>query len=115
MTLGERIHEIRLQREMSLQDLAIKVGVNKSTIFRYETHGIEIMGADKIKAVAEALRVSPAFLMGWEDHPNHAYYVFRQKIEQYDLSEEDIEFLIQVAQKIAKNKKPINIIKTDKE
>ena len=52
---------------MSLQDVADKVGVNKTTIKRWEDGSIGSMGIDKVELLAAALSVTPAFIMGWED------------------------------------------------
>ena len=61
----ERMKERREELDMSYQTLADKVGISKSTLQRYETGNIKNMPIDKLEAVAIALNVSPAYLMGW--------------------------------------------------
>ncbi|MFR8990643.1 MAG: LexA family protein [Fusobacterium sp.] len=65
MTIGERIKEKRLLKNYTLEKLAIEIGVTKSTVLKYENGTIAIP-SDKIEKIAEALKVSPAYLMGWE-------------------------------------------------
>lgn len=63
----ERMKNRRIELDMSYQTLADKVGISKSTLQRYETGNIKNMPVDKLEAVAEALMVSPAYLMGWNE------------------------------------------------
>lgn len=56
----------REKADMSLNDVASKLGVNKSTILRYENGEISKVKAPIIEALADALRVSPHYLLGWE-------------------------------------------------
>lgn len=67
MTIGERIKEKRLQKKYTLEKLANEIGVTKSTVLKYENGSIAIP-SDKIEKIAKALKVSPGFLMGWEEN-----------------------------------------------
>ena len=42
MTTGERIRTRRKQLGMSVDDLAVKLGKNRATIYRYESDTIEM-------------------------------------------------------------------------
>lgn len=64
---SRKIKELRLAREMTLEQVANIVGVGKSTVRKWETGAISNMGRDKIDSLATALGVSPAYLMGWEE------------------------------------------------
>lgn len=66
MTMGEQIKQLRLERNMTLEELGNKVGVGKSTVRKWENGMIANMRRDKIAKLASALGVSPAYLMGWE-------------------------------------------------
>lgn len=57
----------RIELDMSYQTLADKVGISKSTLQRYETGNIKNMPIDKLEEVADALMVSPSYLMGWDE------------------------------------------------
>lgn len=68
MDMGEKIKFLRLNRDMTLEELGNKVGVGKSTVRKWETGMIANMKRDKILKVAEALDTSPAYLMGWDNN-----------------------------------------------
>lgn len=65
--MGVRIKKLRLENNMTLEELGNKVGVGKSTVRKWENGMIANMRRDKIAKLAEALNVSPAYLMGWNE------------------------------------------------
>ncbi|MEB3428842.1 transcriptional repressor LexA [Citroniella saccharovorans] len=67
ITIGDRINKKRLEKGMTLEELGKKVGVSKVTIHKYESKVITNIPSDRIEAMAKALDVSPAYLMGWDD------------------------------------------------
>lgn len=66
-TIGDRINKKRLEKGMTLEELGRKAGVSKVTIHKYESKVITNIPSDRIEAMAKALNVSPAYLMGWND------------------------------------------------
>lgn len=52
---------------MTLEELGKKANVSRATIQRYKSGVISNIPSDRIELIAEALSVSPAYLMGWED------------------------------------------------
>ena len=67
MTFGEKIKMLREMRSMTLEQVGDIVGVGKSTVRKWETGDIANMRRDKIAKLADALSVSPAYLMGWDE------------------------------------------------
>ena len=67
MSIQQRIKERRLALSMTLAQVAYQVGISESTLSRYETSGIQNMGIDKLEKLAEVLKCTPAYLMGWDD------------------------------------------------
>lgn len=67
MNIGERIRTARLKRGLTLLEVANKVGKTEATIQRYESGNIKNLKNDTIKDLADALNVSPAYIMGWEE------------------------------------------------
>lgn len=67
MTIQERIKNRRLELGMTLRDVSIKLGIAESSVSRYETGNIANMGIDKLKALADVLQTTPAYLMGWDE------------------------------------------------
>ncbi len=67
---GDRIRQKRISLGLSQEELAEKVGYkSKSTINKIESGANTKRGLDqtKIKAFANALNTTPAYLMGWEE------------------------------------------------
>lgn len=67
MTIGQKIKELRKQLNMSVDDLAAKLGKNRATIYRYEKGDIENLTLDVLEPLAKALGTTPGYLMGWEE------------------------------------------------
>lgn len=67
-TIGERIKLRRKELGISADELAEKLNVSRSTIFRYENGGIEKVPVEYIGTIAKALYTTPSYLMGWEDN-----------------------------------------------
>lgn len=67
MTIGEKIKKLRTQLNMSVDDLAEKLGKNRATIYRYEKGDIENLPLDVLEPLANALNTTPGYLMGWEE------------------------------------------------
>lgn len=71
MNVGERIKKRRKQLRLSVSNVAEKLGVDRSTIYRYESSEIEKFPLQVIEPISKILNVSPAYLMGWEEtEPN---------------------------------------------
>ena len=68
MRTNDLIRMRRLELDMTMKELAEKVGVSEGTISRWESGDIENMKRDKIAALARALEVPPAVLMDWEEY-----------------------------------------------
>lgn len=67
--IGQRINTLRQSLGLTLEDIGKSVGVGKSTVRKWETGQIANMRRDKIAKLADALHVSPAYLMGWKENP----------------------------------------------
>ncbi|WP_270659556.1 helix-turn-helix domain-containing protein [Paraclostridium bifermentans] len=68
--VGLKIFNARKNLKMSRVDLGRKVNLHESTIKRYEDGHIKSLDIEKLKEFANALDISPAYLMGWEDINN---------------------------------------------
>lgn len=67
MHFSEKLRQIRRRCGLTLEEVASRVGTSKQTIQRYESGVIANVPKDKIEALAAALGVTPAELMGWEN------------------------------------------------
>lgn len=66
MNIGQRIKERRKEIGMSAEELGRRVGKDRATIYRYEKGEIENLPLDVLEPIAEALRTTPQYLLGWE-------------------------------------------------
>lgn len=64
--VGQKIFNARKSLNMSRAELGKKVNLHESTVKRYEDGHINSLDIAKLKEFANALNISPAYLMGWE-------------------------------------------------
>lgn len=67
MEIGNKIKQRRLDLGLSADDLAEKIGKSRATVYRYENGDIENMPTTVLEPIAQALKTTPAALMGWDD------------------------------------------------
>lgn len=67
MDFKDIIKTNRSKLGLTLDDIARYVGVSGATVSRWESGDIENIRRDKIAKLAEILRVTPSYLMGWEN------------------------------------------------
>ncbi|HAR7039696.1 TPA: helix-turn-helix transcriptional regulator [Staphylococcus aureus] len=60
--IGKLIKQLRKENNVNLTDFAIKIGVNKSTLSRYE-NGSRKIPMEDIAEIANALKVTPEYLL----------------------------------------------------
>lgn len=68
MTVGEKIKNLRVDMDLTQEALASATGTTKQTIHKYETGIISNIPASRLKAIADKLQTTPAYLMGWTDN-----------------------------------------------
>ena len=72
VTVGDRIRQVRQEQDVTQQELADYIGVSKQAVYKYENNIVTNIPTDKVDAIAKRLKVSPAYLMGWEEQPRPA-------------------------------------------
>lgn len=102
-TVGQRIRECRRRSGKSQVEVAKAVGVSKQTLYKYENDIITNIPSDKIEAIAAALDVSPADIMGWATVPENGqseYYIDPEtaKLAQKLLTDPDYRILFDAAE-----------------
>lgn len=74
MSMANRIKERRLAVGLTQEELASKLGLQKSAIAKYENGRVENIKRSVISTMASILECSPMYLMGWDDtappHPS---------------------------------------------
>ena len=112
--IGEKLKELRLKSRYTLDEVGKLIGVSKQTLYKYENNIVSNIPSDKIEALANLYRVSPALIMGW-DEPTSEYYidpVVNAKAEYAitqegilldaakDLSDEDLDYVIDLVNRL---------------
>lgn len=64
--IAARLKLLRKQKNLSLEQVGLAVGVGKSTVRKWETGDIANMRRDKITKLAKFFGVTPGYLLGWE-------------------------------------------------
>jgi len=100
--MGNRIRELRIKAELTQEQLGDMVGLQKSAIAKYENGKTENMKRSVIQKMANALGVSPAYLMGFED--DTPYYIDPEAAElaKEIANREDLRILFDATRDISK-------------
>lgn len=114
LTIYEKIKNRRIELGYSQDELAKRMGYkSRSTINKIESGQVDI-SRNKIVKFAEALHVTPSYLMGWEDEPQE-YYIdpaVNAKAEYArtqegilldaakDLSDEDLDYVVDLVKRL---------------
>lgn len=69
LEIGNRIFSRRTELGLTMDDVAKKIGVAKSTVQRYETGQINKIKLPVIESIAVALNVNPAWIIGNTEDP----------------------------------------------
>ena len=75
MSIGQRIKATRMRQGLSIDDLACKLGKNRTTIYRYENGDIENLPLGILDSLAAALNTTPGYLMGWDVAENNSSFI----------------------------------------
>jgi transcriptional regulator with XRE-family HTH domain len=104
MSVGKRIKQLRSDLGMSQVDFAKAIGVSKQTLYKYENDLITNIPSDKIEAAATVCKVTPGFLMGWDDeidentqHPEYYTNPETAKVAQQIFDDPDLHALFDAA------------------
>ena len=77
LTIGERLKDLRVERKLTLEQLANEVGISKSSLGKYESDNGKDISPYSILLLADYYGVSCDYLMGrteTKNHPNTALH-----------------------------------------
>lgn len=88
LTLGEKIRAARESAGLTQEDLGKLCKTTKQTIYKYETGIVTNIPIDKLEAIANALGIPAASLLGWENKkmPTEA--------GEHNVTDDDIKFAL---------------------
>lgn len=91
MKIGERIKQRRMFLGMSVDELAEKLHKNRATVYRYESSEIEKLPTTVLEPLAEALKTTPGYLMGWEEEPTNLNFNTTPTEDIKDMTPEELK------------------------
>lgn len=71
LTIGERLKDLRVERKLTLEELADAVGISKSALGKYESDNGKDISPYSIVQLADFYGVSADYLMGRTETKNH--------------------------------------------
>ena len=66
---GDRIRELRIQNNMTLDDVARQLGINRQAVYKYEQGIVTNIPLDKIEKMATLFNSTPDYIAGWSEEP----------------------------------------------
>lgn len=119
MEMKDRIRERRIALGMTQEELADRLGLQKSAIAKYENGRVENIKRSVIQKMASVLQCSPAYLLCMDDEPaeDEPYYLNDEtrKLAQFlfdnpghrvlldasrNLRPEDLDFVLQMVKRM---------------
>lgn len=83
MEINKKLKNKRKELGLTMLEVANKVGVSEATVSRWESGDIANMRRDKIVLLANALSVTPAYIMGYEEMDTNNKYPSPEITEDY--------------------------------
>jgi transcriptional regulator with XRE-family HTH domain len=107
MGVKDIIKNRRIELNMTMKEVADKVGVSEGTVSRWESGDIANMRRDKIMALAKVLDLSPNVIMEWDDtepEPEQHYYLDddAREMAEFMLNNPDYKVLFDASRKVKK-------------
>lgn len=107
MEIKDILKARRLSLALTLEDVAAKVGVSAATISRWESGDIANMRRDRIVALSNALKISPAVIMGWDDPED-------KPVAPSDSIDPEVTKMAEEVQNISDEKAKSNVIRLNR-
>ena len=85
---SKRIKELRLKYKYTMEKLAEKIGVSKSTIAKWENGYVENMRQDNILKLSQIFDVPATYIMGYDEEKEPEPY-FVGEVHPYDSNNEN--------------------------
>lgn len=111
MALKDDLKQRRIELNLTMAEVAKKVGVSEATISRWESGDIANMRRDKIVLLSKALKVSPSFIMGLDDNQETGnelegvYFSLAKNAQDEGIDPDDILMAIEMLKKLKSKRK----------
>lgn len=82
VTIGERIRRLRIEKNMTQEELGSLLGVKKATIQKYENGQIRNLKADTIRFFSDFFGLPPVYFI-YDEIPNYGEEIAEQLLKIY--------------------------------
>lgn len=105
--IGMKLKQARKSKKISLQKLGEMLGVNQSTLSRYEHGQIDRLDIRKLREMAKILDVAPEWLIGWDNQSQKQKNIERwnNEVKETNFTDEEMEQIIDFANYILNKRK----------
>lgn len=97
--IGQKIKERRELLKMTQEELGKACGTTKQSIFKYEAGIVTNIPMDRLEKIAAALKVTPAWLMGWDEDPEDDPDALLASLERAFNDRPEMRILFSIADK----------------
>lgn len=101
-TMAKRIKHCRIKSNLTQEELADKLGLQKSAIAKYENGRVENIKRTTIEEMARIFNCRPSYLMGWDDTPT----TIAAHFDGDEFTEDELDEIRQFAEFVKNKKKP---------
>ena len=67
---GDRIRELRIRHDMTLDDVAKYLGINRQAVYKYEQGIVTNIPLDNLEKMADLFCTTPEYLACWTNNPD---------------------------------------------
>ncbi len=71
-TVGERIRDLRIRNNLTLDDVAKYLGVGRQAVYKYEHGTVTNIPLENIEKMAKLFNVAPGYISCWTDETGNA-------------------------------------------
>lgn len=84
MRFGNNIKKYRKEKDLTLRELAEKIGLTEATVQKYEAGNIKKIDVEMLKKISDALGVAPEHLTEWDKNEDirTTYYDKKQGTQE---------------------------------
>lgn len=104
-TPGERIRDMRLRLNLTLDDVAKYLGIGRQAVYKYEHGTVTNIPLDKIEQMAELFGTTPGYLSCWSDNPNTSVPLNLRLFGPQNQPDPDISAVVEMMQSMSKAQK----------
>ncbi|MBO7183957.1 MAG: helix-turn-helix transcriptional regulator [Bacteroidales bacterium] len=101
LTIGKQIRKRRKELKMSVDELARRIGKDRSTVYRYENGGIGSMPLELFLPMTEALEITPQELLATIIASSEWFAAqagrWLETTEGYEFSDEELKLFCEIA------------------